>query len=450
MRPMRRMLPIGNAAVEFVDPSQKWAVTLLHSSSVFAIAVRASGRTRKVASIGILPLHCGIRYLKKSLWPRLALNFMSRIAGRLHIFSRALPRLLFKRKARPVGEVKNILIAHRLRLGDALLLAPLLKKLRLTYPHARIAVTCAPEMMGIFSGCPYRLDFLPYDPRDGNTIRGIVASGPYDLAFVLGDNRYAWLALAAGSRWIIAHDADMPAWKRLPIDDLRAYPDRPGAWGDLAAQLIDGPAPPRYVSGEWTAPEAAPFDPPGAAGSYVVLHPGANSPVKQWLPARWRAIAASLEAQGLRPVWSGGPAEVPLIREIDPAQQFRSYAGQLDLGQLWHLLANAKALACPDTGIAHLGRMVGVPTLALFGPGSALVHGAGEFWADVPYRTETLDAMPCRNQQRIFSSPVSWARRCDRNMDECLNKTASGAACMTGIGVTPVQERLESLMEYVA
>jgi len=372
---------------------------------------------------------------------------MSRIAGRVQIFSRALPRLFSTRRPRPAAEVKSILISHRLRLGDALLLAPLLKKLRQSYPDARIAVTCAPDMLSIFSGCPYGITFLCYDPRRGDTVREIVSSGPYDLAFVLGDNRYAWLALAAGSRWIVAHDAQMPAWKRLPIDDLRAYPDVPGAWGDLAAQLIDGPPPPRYAHGEWAAPAAAPFDLPGAPGTYVVLHPGANSVVKQWLPERWRTIALSLEAQGLTPVWSGGAAERALVRQIDPEQRFRNFAGELDLGQLWHLLANARALACPDTGVAHLGRMIGVPTLALFGPGSVLVHGAGEFWADVPYMTETLDAIPCRNQQRIFSSAVSWARRCDRNMEECINKTPSGAACMAGIDEARVRARLEILLE---
>jgi len=118
----------------------------------------------------------------------------------------------------------------------------------------------------------------------------------------------------------------------------------------------------------------------------------------------------------------------------------------LDLGQLWHLLANARALVCPDTGIAHLGRMTTVPTLALFGPGSVTVHGAGEFWADVPYMTETIDPLSCRNQHRIFDSSVSWAQRCDRSLAECLNRSPAGPACMTGIHEDVVRKRLNTLL----
>ena len=60
----------------------------------------------------------------------------------------------------------------------------------------------------------------------------------------------------------------------------------------------------------------------------------------------------------------------------------RRSPGALDLAQLWHLLAGAELLVAPDTGVAHLGRIVGAPTVTLFGPGSALLCGAGDFWRD--------------------------------------------------------------------
>ncbi|WP_347556232.1 glycosyltransferase family 9 protein [Robbsia sp. KACC 23696] len=373
---------------------------------------------------------------------------MSRLTGRIRILRSVFPGVFCKARRRRPTDIARILIVHRLRLGDALLLAPLLKKLRLTYPDAHIALTCSPSLLSLFAGQPYGITVLPYEPRDGDTVADIIASGPYDLAFVLGDNRYAWLALAAGSRWIVAQDADMPAWKRRPIDELRPYPPTPGAWGDIVARLVEGPPPPRYAKHEWPVPLFAPFDLPGSP--YVVLHPGASSDVKHWVTSRWRSLAYSLEAQGMRVVWSGLDSEVSLVREIDPEGHFSSYAGQLNLGQQWQLLAHARALVCPDTGMAHLGRMVEVPTLALFGPGSVLVHGAGEFWADVPYATQTLEPLPCRNQQKIFSSPVRWARRCDRALDECINRAPTGALCMSGIALDVVQLGLGTLLDSVA
>jgi hypothetical protein len=97
----------------------------------------------------------------------------------------------------------------------------------------------------------------------------------------------------------------------------------------------------------------------------------------------------------------------------------RSYAGALTLPQLWHLLANAALLVAPDTGVAHLGRVVSVPTVALFGPGSALVSGAGDFWRNAPFRAVTVDPFPCRDQRMLFKREIAWVRRCGRSVAEC-------------------------------
>src|SRR5207249_3122803 len=154
--------------------------------------------------------------------------------------------------------------------------------------------------------------------------------------------------------------------KNWQVDRLIPYPDRPAAWGDIAAQLVDGPAPSPYRTSEWLAPPGGDFERPD--GAYAVLHVGASSPLKRWAAARWVEIAEALVARGIEPVWSAGANETALVDAIDPERRFPSLAGRLDLAQLWHLLAGARLLVVPDTGVAHLGRIVGVPTVALFGP----------------------------------------------------------------------------------
>ena len=94
-------------------------------------------------------------------------------------------------------------------------------------------------------------------------------------------------------------------------------------------------------------------------------------------------------------MWSAGAGEDAIVRACDPTRKYASYAGRVDLAQLWQLLADARVLVAPDTGVAHLGRVVAVPTVALFGPGSALICGAGDFWRDMPYRAVTVDPFPC-------------------------------------------------------
>jgi ADP-heptose:LPS heptosyltransferase len=77
-------------------------------------------------------------------------------------------------------------------------------------------------------------------------------------------------------------------------------------------------------------------------------------------------------------VWSAGRGEDAIVRDCAGDTRYRSYdAGALSLPQLWHLVAKASLLVAPDTGVAHLGRIVGAPTVALFGPGSATINGAG-------------------------------------------------------------------------
>ena len=107
-----------------------------------------------------------------------------------------------------------------------------------------------------------------------------------------------------------------------------------------------------------------------------MLHLGASSPHKLWPAERWVAIRDWAEARGLHVVLSAGRGEEalsrPWIRRAGAA-----VAARLDLAQLWDLLQNAAFLVCPDTGIAHLARLVGVPTVALYGPWVTGEHRPG-------------------------------------------------------------------------
>ncbi|XZG70628.1 glycosyltransferase family 9 protein [Chitinibacteraceae bacterium HSL-7] len=368
---------------------------------------------------------------------------MSRAAGRLLIFSRALPRLLARLPLRLLGlrrrpeQVKRVLVAHHLLLGDTLMLTPLLAQLRQRYPAAEIVMTCPVAVAPLYATHPYGVTVLPFAPKRADTVRAIVQSGPYDLALVPGDTRHAWLALAAGSRWIVAHDGDKPAWKDWPVDEALAYPDVPTAWGDIAAQLAGADGSLRYRAADWQAPPCTPFEAP--SGRYAVLHLGASTPLKHWPSERWLALADWLAAQGVTPVWSGGPGESALVAEVDPDCRFRSYAGALDLPQMWQLLAGAEVLVCPDTGVAHLGRVVGTPTVTLFGPGNGLISGAGQFWAQSPYLALT-EEIPCRDQQILFRRERVWIRRCGRGTSECAQ-----ARCMEAISFDAVQRAYEAL-----
>jgi ADP-heptose:LPS heptosyltransferase len=360
----------------------------------------------------------------------------SRFGGRVEVVARALSQRAALRA--PPAEPRRILVAHHLLLGDTLMLSPLLKKLRERHPRADIVMTMAPACVPLYARRPWGVRALPFDPRA--PAGALFAEGPFDLAFVPGDNRYGWLAQAMGARWVVAFAGDRPMTKNWPIDAKVPYPRTPAAWGDLVAGLADGPPPAPFQPSEWPAPPAAPFERPRAP--YAVLHVGASSPLKRWPAAHWHALATSLAEHGFTPVWSAGRGEEALVAECDPQQRYDSCAGRLDLAQLFHLLAGAALLVAPDTGVAHLGRVTGVPTVALFGPGSALLCGAGRFWRDVPYRAVTIDPFPCRDQTLLFKRNIDWVRRCGRSVSEC-----PAHRCMRAIDVRAVLDAVAELVE---
>jgi len=360
----------------------------------------------------------------------------SRFAGRATTVARA---LLLRRRARAFpDDPRRILVAHHLLLGDTLMLTPLLKKLRTLHPAADIAMTVPVPIAPLYATKPYGVRALPFDPRQSAAT--LYDEAPFDVALVPGDNRYAWLAAAMRARWIVAFAGDRPAAKSWPVDTLVAYSESPAAWGDLVAQLIGGPAPAPYRTGEWRAPPADDFAAP--AGRYAVLHVGASSPLKQWSPQRWADVAEWLASRGIAPVWSAGANEIAIVDAIDPGRRYASFAGRLDLAQLWHLLAGADLLVAPDTGVAHLGRVVGTPTVALFGPGSAVLCGAGDFWRDARYRAVTVDPFACRDQRVLFKREIDWVRRCGRSVAECPQHL-----CMPAIGVDAVRHAIASMLE---
>lgn len=328
---------------------------------------------------------------------------------------------------------QRILIAHHLLLGDTLMLTSLLAKLRQNYPRASIVMTVRKTMTTLYQHRPFDVDVVEYDPRDHHSLQRLLKLGPFDWALIPGDNRYSWLAYAMGARFITAFSGDRPAYKNWPIDEFIDYSSTPKTWSDMLMDLCPGDLPKPYTIHDWQAPDYAPFTSPKQP--YAVLHVGASTPLKHWQPEKWRELADALKQQGFTVAWSSGRGEEYLVSAITPTAEELVYAGKLSLAQMWHLLGHAHLLICPDTGIAHLGRITGVSTLVLFGPGSQVLLGNGEYWQHCPMTPITIDPFPCRDQQVLFKRLIPWVRRCGRSPKEC-----SHARCMQAITREQVQK----------
>jgi ADP-heptose:LPS heptosyltransferase len=341
----------------------------------------------------------------------------SRFWPRLYAMAYGAASFLSLHRRRRPEQVSRVLIAHNLMLGDTIMLTPLLKKARQRFPDAEIVMTVPRAYAPLYSGRPYGVMAVPLDPRSLADHRALRRQRGFDLAILPADNRWSWLARALASRWIVAFASDNPGYKDWPVDERRAMPQTPMAWGEIAATLLDGADAHPYSPEEWPAPAFAPY--PRPKGPYCVLHLGASSPHKLWPNDRWSEVLQWAEGNGYRVVLSCGRGEERLLNQIDRDAKRSGLAGRLDLPQLWDLLRNARFLVCPDTGIAHLARLVGVPTAALYGPGSPISTGPGRFWGASPFRALWDPAVPCRDQDVLFERRLVWLRQCWRGIEEC-------------------------------
>lgn len=331
--------------------------------------------------------------------------------------------------ARPPNPGK-ILVLHELLLGDTLMLAPLMAALRRRYPGAEIFVTANPAYSGLFSGKPYGARVLPFSEREPNALAALAPAKDCDIAVLPGENRHALFARAIGARWIVGFGGGKPGFRNRAVDELVGLPSTPAALADmfaLLARLDDTDMVQlRYAKGDWPAPAFRPFETPSEP--YAVLHVGAGSTLRLWEPQKWRLVAQALDARGISVVWTAGNGETDLVRAIDPDGLYRSCAGKLELGQLWHLLAGAHLAVTLDTGIAHMAKLTRTPVAVLFGPGSATLFGKGSFWGRNAFAEVTISEFPCRDQRHLFRREIAWVRRCNRTLADCPR-----ARCMEAI-----------------
>jgi lipopolysaccharide heptosyltransferase II len=130
----------------------------------------------------------------------------------------------------------------------------------------------------------------------------------------------------------------------------------------------------------------------------VVIHPGAGTQIKRWLPEHWAVVADRLaERLDAAIVFTGSDQEYPDIAAITAKMRYRgvSMAGDTNVAQLAALYERALVVLGPDSGPLHVAVASGAPTVHLFGPADPALFGP---WGD-PARhiviTSGIGCHPC-------------------------------------------------------
>jgi ADP-heptose:LPS heptosyltransferase len=285
--------------------------------------------------------------------------------------------------------VRTISVIRALNLGDLLCAQPSLRAIRRRFPAARIRliglawarvlVERWPDLLDEheeFPGFP-GIPEAPFDPA--RTLAAVAAAqrDPADLVVQLhgdGTTINAFAALLAG-RSIAGFVPPGIAGLGVPEDGLWVpYPGRgseihrllaiPRALGaPIGDDRLTFPVRPADVAALEALAGPDRLDRP-----YAVIHAGSSTPARRWPADRFAAVADVLAHDGLGIVLTGSAAERPIADAVRTAMRapVLDLVGRTGLGELAALLEGARSLVVNDTGIAHVGAAVGVPSVVIF------------------------------------------------------------------------------------
>jgi ADP-heptose:LPS heptosyltransferase len=293
----------------------------------------------------------------------------------------AILSLLFGSPRRPVelGAAPRILVV-RLdeRVGNMLLLVPLLDSLRRRFPGAHLDLLANVRVRPLMDGHPAIDAFVPFDKRALFAADGPLRApfrlrrGKYDLAIDAANptdpsTTQTILVRLSGARHTVgvAHDAFGRLYSApVELRDPNAHEI------DLRLQLL-GPVPGEALSrevflGDLPAPSAEVAALIEDLRETAVLNVGARLPEKQLAPETYAALAGQLRAAGYDVLVTYGPAEQALARRVEALEGGVQLAPPTSLVDLAHLMRAAKRVVTCDTGPMHLAVSVGTPTCGIF------------------------------------------------------------------------------------
>jgi heptosyltransferase III len=146
------------------------------------------------------------------------------------------------------------------------------------------------------------------------------------------------------------------------MDNMRRLTDSHGATKSC---------PPRLVIPGGTLPEIV-----LRGGEVIVLHAwasGARSWLREWPEECWAGLALRLIAPGRTFLITGSPADEARCNTLRDAILSQGASAEVMIGrngiaEIARVLTHAEMLVSVNTGIMHLGAILGVPTVALNGP----------------------------------------------------------------------------------
>jgi heptosyltransferase-3 len=263
---------------------------------------------------------------------------------------------------------KRFLILRPGAIGDTLLAFPVLRALRAQYTHPRITFVGNASVLPLALAFGVAEEVSDYEHVQWSELfstRGIHVPALQDLLQRI-DSAICWLHDPEG---LVEHNLRMAGVRRVIVAHGRPQ-------GNLhvieyLAQTIGLSRPVEIRT---------PFTLPGSGATYpdktVAIHPGSGGTNKCWPARHFAAIIEwlwNLTGQVYSVLLLSGPADSERIRDLlswlaPPEPALLKVIVNAPLLAVAHQLQRCSCYLGNDSGITHLAAMLGVPTIALFGP----------------------------------------------------------------------------------
>ncbi|MBS0971308.1 putative lipopolysaccharide heptosyltransferase III [Nissabacter archeti] len=295
----------------------------------------------------------------------------------------------------PSQEIKNILVIKLRHFGDVLLMTPLLRTLKMHYPHGVINVLVYDGTEVMLAGnkdvylC-YTVDRqlkhqgVKAQWRGEKALWNSLSIMRYDLVINLSDQWRAALyclllkpAFSLGFRWPRRNNI---FWRKChhQLVDTHGYHQHHTVLNNLSVLQPLAISPLNtQVSMCWRKEDADYIDRllhRYHLRDYVLIHPGARWAFKTWSTAAFSALINHLSRQGRRIVLTGGRSQeegekaAAILAGLTSPEHVVNLTGRLEMPELAVVISRARLFIGVDSAPMHMAAALSTPSVVLFGP----------------------------------------------------------------------------------
>jgi lipopolysaccharide heptosyltransferase II len=328
-------------------------------------------------------------------------------------------------------KIKKILIIKPAAIGDVLLATPVIENLRHNFPDAEINFLTQKHCVEALTGNPFLTKAVTYDLKYDSTAFLIkhISRQKYDLLIDLyGNPRTAIVSFFSNARYTVGYKFN---WRRFAYD-IKITPRRKEVHNiefnldslrKLGLEIITSK--PRFVINSIHKEFAENFiNINGLSNKRIIgFNPAGTWKTKVWDAGKFIELGRQLAHNSSILIFWGNQKEKNEAEKIkDGIASNALLIPETDLKYMGAIMLKCDAYVTNDTGPMHIAWILGVNTVAIFGPTNPLLQGPLSENSSV-VRNETLTCLGC-NLTLIEDCP--YEHKCMRELPVNLVYDAVG------------------------